>query len=137
VNWEKLHFGRNQVQDRLNALVERTIRKRRREERRLVEQRIIRHRLQARKSCVADARSYRVARRLPVPAAEPFDWKTLIPVEELDKLRSIWLKKFRDQQFTRWLTANKQQHNLVRFLRDLRRKRPGRFSHSDDAVTRL
>jgi hypothetical protein len=25
----------------------------------------------------------------------------------------------------------------VRFLRDLRRKRPGRFSHSDDAVKRL
>jgi hypothetical protein len=137
VNWEKLHFGRDQVQDRFKALVERTIRERRREERRLAEQRIRRHRLQARQSCVADARSYRVARRSPVPTAEPFDWKTLIPVGELDNLRSIWLKKFRDQQFTRWLTANKQQHKLVRFLRNLRRKRPGRFSHSHDAVTRL
>ena len=124
MSWEKLHFVRDQVQDSFKALVERTSRERRREERRLAEQRISRHRLQAKKSCVADARSYRVARRSPVPAVEPFDWRTLIPVEQLDKLRSIWLKKFRDQQFTRWLTANKQQHNLVRFLRDLRRKRP-------------
>jgi tRNA U38,U39,U40 pseudouridine synthase TruA len=135
VNWEKLHFGRDR--DSFKTLVERTLRERRREERGLAAQCIRRHRLQARKSCVADARSYRVARRLPAPAAEPFDWKTLIPVEELDKLRSIWIKKFGDQQFTRWLTANKQQHNVVRFLRDLRRKKPGRFSHSDDAVTRL
>lgn len=137
MNWERLHFGRDQVQDRFKALVERTIRERRREERRLAEQPIRRHRLQAKKSCVADARSYRVARRSPVPIAEPFDWRTLIPMEKLDNLRSIWVKKFRDQQFTRWLTANKQQHTLVRFLRDLRRKRPGRFSHSDDAITRL
>ena len=105
MNWEKLHFGRNQVQDRLNALVERTIRERRREERRLVEQRIIGHRLQARKSCVADARSYRVARRLPVLAPAQFDWKTLISVERLNKVRSACFDKFRDHQFERWLSA--------------------------------
>jgi len=36
-----------------------------------------------------------------VPAAAKFDWKTLIPVEQLNKVRSAWLKKFRDHQFKR------------------------------------
>jgi hypothetical protein len=58
--------------------------------------RTTKHQLQARNSCVADARSYRVARRLPVPAAAPFDWKALIPVKWLSKIGSTWLKKFRD-----------------------------------------
>src|SRR5262249_39839191 len=46
------------------TLDDRTIRKQRSEERRLAEQRITKYRFQARKSCIPDARSYRVARRL-------------------------------------------------------------------------
>ncbi len=43
------------------TLVDRTIRERRRDERRLAQHRMTKHQLQARNSCVADARSYRVA----------------------------------------------------------------------------
>jgi hypothetical protein len=57
-------------------LVDRSIRKQRREQRRLAEQRATKHRLQARKSCIADARSYRVARRMPVLAVAQFDRAT-------------------------------------------------------------
>jgi hypothetical protein len=39
------------------------------------------------------------------PAAAQFDWKTLIPLARLNKVRSAWLKKFRDHQFERWLTS--------------------------------
>ena len=103
MNWGKLLLiGRvDQVGDSFKTFVDRKIRERRRDERRLYEHRTTKHRLQARKSCVADARSYRVARRLPVPAPAQFDWKTLIPVEQLNKIRSAWLKKFRDLQFKR------------------------------------
>jgi hypothetical protein len=104
LNWEKLHLiGRDR--DSFKTLVDRKIRERGRDERRLAEQRSTKHQLEARKSCVADARSYRVARRLPAPAAAQFDWKTLIPVARLNKVRSAWLKKFRDHQFERWLTS--------------------------------
>ena len=95
MNWEKLPvIGRDR--DSFKALVSRKIRERRREERQLAEHCSAKHRLQARNSCVADARSYRVARRLPVPAAAQFDWKALIPVKWLNRIRSAWLKKFRD-----------------------------------------
>ena len=104
MHWEEpLLIGRER--DSFNTLVDRKIRERRRDERRLAENRTTKHQLQARNSCVADARSYRVARRLPVPAAAQFDWKTLIPVERLNKVRSACVKKFRDHQFHRWLTA--------------------------------
>jgi hypothetical protein len=43
------------------AFVDRKIRERRQNERRLAERRTTKYRLQARKSCVADARSYRIA----------------------------------------------------------------------------
>ena len=60
--WEHLLFGR---QDRLGSdfriLVDRKIHERRQNERRLAERRTTKHRLEARNSCVADARSYRVA----------------------------------------------------------------------------
>jgi hypothetical protein len=46
-------------------LIDRKIRERRRGERRLAEQRTTKHQLLARNSCVADARSYRIARRFP------------------------------------------------------------------------
>jgi hypothetical protein len=62
-------------------LVDRSIREQRREERRLAERRAIKHRFHARKSCVADARSYRVARRLPVLAVAQFDGGTVNSLE--------------------------------------------------------
>ena len=45
---------------------DRKIREQRREERRLAECCAMKHQLLARNSCVADARSYRIARRSPV-----------------------------------------------------------------------
>ena len=62
-------------------LVDRSIREQRRDERRLAEQRTTKHRFQARKSCIADARSYRVARRLPVLAVAQFHGGTLNSLE--------------------------------------------------------
>jgi hypothetical protein len=53
--------------------VDRKIREQRHKERRLAEQRTTKHQLQARKSCIADARSYRVARGMPVLAVAQFD----------------------------------------------------------------
>jgi hypothetical protein len=94
MNFRKFHLmGRAGVQDSFKVLVDRKIREQRREERRLAEQRTTKHQFQARNSCVADARSYRVARRLPVPAGPQFDWKTLMPLERFNKLRSAWAKK--------------------------------------------
>jgi hypothetical protein len=80
MNWEKRNLiGREPLQGSFKNLVDREIRQRRRDERRLAEQRTTKHQLQARKSCVADARSYRIARRLPLPAGARFEWKTFIP----------------------------------------------------------
>ena len=98
-------IGRDWVQDSFKTLVDRKIRERRGNERRLAEQRTTKHQLPARNSCIADARSYRVARRLPVLAPAQFDWKTLIPVERLNKVRSACFKKFRDHHFERWLST--------------------------------
>ena len=63
MKWEKvLSIGRgDRVRDSFKILVDRKIRERRRDERRLAEHRMTTHQLQARNSCVADARSYRVA----------------------------------------------------------------------------
>ena len=70
MNWKELHlFGRDQVEHSFKTLVDRSFRERRREERRLADQRSTKHRFQAIKSCIADARSYRIARRLPPPVA--------------------------------------------------------------------
>ncbi len=66
MNWKKPYsLVRNRADYSFKTFVDRTIREQRREERRLAEQRTVKHRFQARNSCVADARSYRVARRLP------------------------------------------------------------------------
>jgi hypothetical protein len=54
---------RDRVEVGFKTLVDRKIRQRRRNERRLAEHRMTKHQLQARNSCVADARSYRVASR--------------------------------------------------------------------------
>jgi hypothetical protein len=74
-------FGRDEIENSFMHLFDRSIRKQRREERRLAEQRATKHRLQARKSCIADARSYRVARRLPVLAVAQFHDGTLNSLE--------------------------------------------------------
>jgi len=91
MKWKQLLLiGRgDQVGESFKTLVDRKIRERRRAERRLAEHRMTTHQLQARNSCVADARSYRVARRLPVPAAAPFGWKALISVKRFSKIRSV------------------------------------------------
>jgi hypothetical protein len=66
-------FVQNWVEHRFKPLVDRTIRERRSEERRLAERRTRKHHLlQARKSCIPDARSYRVARPLFLLARAQF-----------------------------------------------------------------
>ena len=87
MNWDKLLvIGRDR--DSFKALVGRKTHERRQDERQLAEHRTTKHQLQARNSCVADARSYRVARRLPVPAAERSQWEALIPVKRFSKIWS-------------------------------------------------
>jgi hypothetical protein len=81
MNGKFLLFGRDEIENSFMHLVDRSIREQRREERRLAERRATKHRFQARKSCVADARSYRVARRLPVLAVAQFDGGTVNSLE--------------------------------------------------------
>jgi len=50
-------FGQDEIENSFMHLVGRSIREQRREERRLAEQRATKYRFEARKSCVADARS--------------------------------------------------------------------------------
>jgi hypothetical protein len=57
-------FGRARIEYNFGGLVDRTIRERRHEERRLAERRSTKHRFQARNSCILDGRNYRIARRL-------------------------------------------------------------------------
>ena len=59
-------IGSGRIPVSFKNLIDLKIRERRRGERRLAEQRTTKHQLLARNSCVADARSYRIARRLPV-----------------------------------------------------------------------
>lgn len=80
MNGNGLLFGGDQVRDILKALVDRQTRRFRRDERRLAERRTTKHRFKARKSCVADARSYRIAREFPTSAAAQLDWQNLFPV---------------------------------------------------------
>jgi hypothetical protein len=58
-------IGGGRIPGSFKNFVDRKIRERRRDERRFYEQRATKHQLLARNSCVADARSYRIARRLP------------------------------------------------------------------------
>jgi hypothetical protein len=76
MNGKFLLFGRDEIENSLMRFVDRKIREQRRDERRLAEQCTTKHRVPARKSCIADARSYRVARRLPVLAVALFDRAT-------------------------------------------------------------
>ena len=81
MNGKFLLFGRDEIENSLVRFVDRKIRERRRNERRLAEQRTTKYRVQARKSCIADARTYRVARRLPVLAVAQFGAGTLNSLE--------------------------------------------------------
>jgi hypothetical protein len=105
MNEKFLLFGRDENENSMMRFVDRKILEQRREERRFAEQRTTKHRVQARKSCVADARNYRVARRLPVLAAPRFDWKALIPTRRTYLLGIGWLKNLRNDQLKHWLAA--------------------------------
>ena len=59
-------IGSGRIPVSFKNLIDLEIRERRRGERRLAEQRTTKHQLLARNSCVADARSYRIARQFPV-----------------------------------------------------------------------
>jgi len=59
-------IGSGRIPVSFKNLIDLKIRERRRGERRLAEQRTTKHQLLARNSCVADARSYRIARQFPV-----------------------------------------------------------------------
>lgn len=73
MNYTKGHLlARARVDYRFKALVKRTIREQRREERRLAEQRGTKHQFQAKNSCVLDGRNYRIARRLLLFARAQF-----------------------------------------------------------------
>jgi hypothetical protein len=98
-------FGRNEIENSFMRFVDRKVREQRRDERQLAEQRTTKHRLQARKSGIADARTYRIARRLPVLTVTQFDWKALIPTRWTYLFGIGWLKKLRNDQLERWLAA--------------------------------
>ena len=78
-------FGGDEIENSCMHLVDRSIREQRRDERRLAEHRATKYRFQARKSCVADARSYRVARRLAVLAVAQFGGGTPNSLERRDR----------------------------------------------------
>jgi hypothetical protein len=102
MNGKFLLFGRGEIENSLMRFVDRKIGEQRRDERRLAELRTTKHRFQARKSCVADARTYRIARRLPVLLVGQFDWKALVPNRRTYPFGIGWLKKLRNKH---WLTA--------------------------------
>jgi hypothetical protein len=81
MNGTSLLFARDEIENSFMHFIDRQIREQRRDERRLAEQRTTKHRFQARKSCTADARSYRVARRLPVLGVPQFVGRTLNSIE--------------------------------------------------------
>jgi hypothetical protein len=105
MNGKFLLFGRDETKNSLMHFVDRKIREQRRDERRFAEQRTTKYRVQARNSCIADARSYRVARRFPLLAIAQFDWKALIPTRRTYLSGIGWLKKLRTDQLKHWLAA--------------------------------
>ena len=99
-------FSRGGIDNSLVRFVDRKISEQRREERRFAERRTTKYRVQARNSCVADARSYRVARRFPLLAIGQFDWKALIPTRRTFLFGIGWLKKPRNDQLKHWQPAS-------------------------------
>jgi DNA replication protein DnaD len=74
MNWNILGFSRRDwTEHGFKTLVDCKILERRREERRLAERRGTKHQFQAIKSCIADARNYRVARKVPALSVAHFD----------------------------------------------------------------
>ena len=63
---------RDRAEHAFGTLVDRTLRERRHEERRLAEQRATKHQFQAKNSCIMDWRNYRIARRLLLLARAQF-----------------------------------------------------------------
>jgi hypothetical protein len=70
--WKSHLFGRTRAEFSFRALVDRTVRKRNREERRLAEQRATKHQFHAKNSCILDGRNYRIARPLLLFARAQF-----------------------------------------------------------------
>ena len=106
MNGKFLLFGRDENENSLIRFVDRKISEQRRDERRFAEQRTTKHKVQARNSCIADARSYRVARRFPLLAIAQFDWKALIPARRTYLFGIRWLKKLREDQLKHWRPAS-------------------------------
>ncbi len=73
MNEEFSLIGSGRIRGSFKNFVDRMIRERRRDERLHAEQRTTKHQLLARNSCVADARSYRIARRFPVKSFAVID----------------------------------------------------------------
>lgn len=105
MNGNFLLFGRDELENRFMRFVDRKTREQRRDERRRAEQRTTKHQIEARKSCVADSRSYRIAREFPLSIAAQLDWKPLNPAHRFSIFGSDWLKKFRENQLKHWLDA--------------------------------
>jgi len=93
MNGKFLFFGRGETESSFMHFVDRKIREERGDERRLAEQRTTKHRVQARKSCTADARSYRIARRLPGLAVAQFHGRTLNSLEKVREALEARLNK--------------------------------------------
>jgi len=77
MNGTFLLFARDGTENSIIRFVDRKMREQRWDERRLAEQRTTKHQIQARKSCIADARNYRVARRLPMLTVAQFHGRKL------------------------------------------------------------
>jgi len=92
MNGKFLFFGRGETESSFMHFVDRKIREERGDERRLAEQRTTKHRVQARKSCTADARSYRVARRLSMLTFAQFHGRTLNSPETTQKALQAHLR---------------------------------------------
>ena len=74
MNYAKGHLlARDRIKYSFRTLVDRTLRERHHEERRLAEQRGTKHQFQARNSCILDGRNYRIARRLLLLARAQFN----------------------------------------------------------------
>src|SRR4029453_11391354 len=99
MNGKLLLFGRTEIENSLVRFADRMVSEQRRDERRLAEQRTTKHLFQARKSCIADARNYRIARRFPTSAIAQFDWKALIPTCRTYLFGFGWLRKLRNEHW--------------------------------------
>ncbi len=105
MNEKILLMDRGPMQDSLKTFIFRHLRKRRWDERQLAEQQTTKHRFEARKSCVFDARNYRLAREFPMSAVARLVWPAIISKRRSNIFGSTWFKKFRDGHLTDWLPS--------------------------------